>query len=165
MPKIVAHALTGATIMIIGHPRAGVRNWLPLLYGAIFAISADFDIGIDWILNLPDIHRGFTHSLLFAFLVGSAIYFLMPKEQSRVALCFGAAYLSHILLDFLTSTTGGVKLLFPFSNEYYNFGLTSIFELPFGNSLAEITKWFAVETVFFLPVFLFALAVKYKITN
>lgn len=164
MPKLIAHALVGATVTALVHPSAGGRNLLPLAFGAILAVSPDFDMGIDWVFDLPDVHRGFTHSLVFSFFVWLMLYVLADGEQSgRTSIAFGLAYFSHAALDFLTSTRGGVKLLFPFSNDYYNYGLTGIFELPVGSDLYGIARWALLETVVFLPVFLLVLFIKYKI--
>ena len=162
MPKIIAHLLTGATVTAAIHPTADINNWTPLLWGALLGISADFDFGLEWASGIPDIHRGITHSLIFAFLVGLAIYLWMGIEQPRVAGAFWGAYLSHIVLDFLTSTKGGIKLWFPFSDDYYNFGLTSIFERPLGANLAEFLTWCSIETLIFLPMFLFVLLIKQR---
>lgn len=58
MPKLIAHALVGATVTALAHPSAGRQNLPPLVFGAILAVSPDFDMGIDWVLNLSDVHRG-----------------------------------------------------------------------------------------------------------
>ena len=152
MPKIIAHALTGAAIVAVLDPKAGLVKWTPLFIGALLAVAPDFDYALEWIFKLPDAHRGFTHSLFFSLLVGVLICLLMPAGEERAALGFSLAYLSHALLDFSTSTTGGVKLLWPLSNQYYNYGVTGILELPVGKSLSEMSKWIILEMLFFLPL-------------
>lgn len=165
MPKIIAHLLTGAAVTVAVHPTAGIRNWTPLFLGALLGISADFDFGPEWAFDLSGIHRGFTHSLIFSIFVGLIIYFWIGNEQLRITLAFSSSYFSHILLDFLTSTEGGIKLLYPFSNNYYNFGLTNVFERPLGSNLMEVLTWCLIETLIFLPVFLFILLIKERVSD
>lgn len=159
MPKIIAHALTGATIIVALSPKSELNKWT-LLGGALLAISPDLDYGIEWLFNFPDVHRGFTHSLIFSFLVGSLILIFLDYEKQRLAIALSLAFLSHTLLDLATSTSGGVKLFWFFSNEYYHLGVNEILELPFGSDLKEIFYWVFIETIIFLPVFLITVLIK-----
>ncbi len=160
MPKFIAHALTGATIVAALYPKSALDKWTPLLIGAVLAISPDFDYLIEWLLDIPDIHRGFTHSLIFSFLVGLIICFWLRSEHPGIPLAYSFAYLSHTLLDMVASTRGGVKLMYPFSDKYYNFGLIKILELQIGGSLKEAFAWILIETVIFLPIFIIVLLIK-----
>ena len=162
MPKIIAHALTGATIVTIVFPNADLTKW-SLFLGAVLAISPDFDLAVEWLFDIPDLHRGFSHSLLASLVVGVTISLLTGAAEQRLALGYGLAYLSHSLLDLATSTEGGVKLFYPLSGNYYHLGLTKILELPFGPAPREIITWVVVETVIFLPIFLIALFIKKSI--
>jgi len=160
MPKFIAHALMGASIVAAIHPPVNLKRWGPLILGAVLAVSPDFDLIFEWILKIPDVHRGYSHSLIFSLIIGLLISGFTGKEQGKIAIAYSLAYLSHALLDFLTSTTGGVKLFYPFSNNYYNLGLTNIFELPFGSNLTETFKWVSIETLFFLPILLIIIIIK-----
>lgn len=159
MPKIIAHALAGATIVAALAPKEYLNKWT-LLAGAVVAVSPDFDFAVEWLLDLPDFHRGFSHSLIFSFFVGTSIYLILGAERGQLAVALSLAYLSHILLDMATSTAGGVKLMLPFSNEYYHLGLTGIFEIPFGSNVREAFRWIFIETAVFLPIFISTVIIK-----
>jgi len=158
MPKIIAHALTGATIVVALSPKSEINKWT-LLGGALLAISPDLDHAVEWLFNFSDVHRGFTHSLVFSFFIGSLVLFFFDSEKQRLAIAFSLAFLSHTLLDFAASTSGGVKLFWFFSNEYYHLGATDILELPFGSDFKQIFNWIFIETIIFLPVFLIAVLI------
>lgn len=159
MPKIIAHALTGATIVVALSPKSELNKWT-LLGGVLLAISPDLDHGIEWLFNITDVHRGFTHSLIFSFLVGALILIFLDYEKQRLAIAFSLAFLSHTLLDFAASTSGGVKLFWFFSNEYYHLGLTDILESPLGSNLKQVFNWIFIETIIFLPLFLIVILIK-----
>lgn len=156
MPKLIAHALAGATIVTAIHPSAGIKNWLPIAVGAFLAVSPDLDIGLDWIFNVQSIHRGFSHSVFFSLLIGIIIWLLMNKRNGNETIAFSLAYLSHPLLDLLTSTSGGIQIFYPLSNRYYNLGLTDLFEYP----VTPIFQWVLIELLCFLPLFLIVLFLK-----
>ena len=163
MPKIIAHALSGATIVTLVFPNANLTKW-SLLTGAVLAISPDFDLAVEWLFDIPDLHRGFSHSLLASLVVGVIISLWMGAEEQRIALGYALAYLSHSVLDLVTSTEGGVELFYPMSSNYFHLGLTKILELPFGPDLKVILTWILVETFIFLPIFLVVLIIK-KLIN
>jgi membrane-bound metal-dependent hydrolase YbcI (DUF457 family) len=150
--------LTGATIVALSFPPASrFRKPIALITGAVLAVAADFDYALSWALNSPEIHRGFSHSLAFSALTGALILILTKRGEERLALAFGFAYSSHAMLDFVFSTTGGVKLLWLFSDQYYNFGQIDFFEFPLGRSFGEVLKWVLAEIAFFAPPLLLAL--------
>jgi inner membrane protein len=75
---------------------------------------------------LPDVdlliggHRGPSHSLTAALLVGVAV--LIVSREKRLALASAVAYASHVLLDWLGSDTSspiGIMALWPFTRDYY----------------------------------------------
>jgi inner membrane protein len=75
---------------------------------------------------LPDIdllfggHRALTHGVGTALVVGLAVG--IAAGRGRLGLAAGAAYGSHILLDWLGADTSppiGVMALWPFSLDYY----------------------------------------------
>jgi membrane-bound metal-dependent hydrolase YbcI (DUF457 family) len=77
---------------------------------------------------LPDIdllfhaHSTYTHSLGAALSVSLIVLAVAPAPRTRFALACGAAYASHVLLDWLgtdTSPPYGITALWPFSSSYF----------------------------------------------
>ncbi len=85
--------------------------WLFLLFGAILP---DADFIIDWVLG-TELHRTFTHSLLFVVITPFCLYVILKnydKEDSfACALAFAGGIFSHVFLDFFSSQ--GVPLFWP----------------------------------------------------
>jgi inner membrane protein len=161
MPKIIAHALAGAAVVAAVHPNAGFKYWKPLFLGAVFAVAADADYFFDWIYRTDEIHRGFTHSILFSLLTAILLLFYFGAEKTQTVAAYSLSYLSHAALDFATSTSGGVKLFYPFYNKYYYLGLTDIFEMSVGSDWNQILKWVSIEISTFLPFLIIVLLLKY----
>lgn len=159
MPKFIAHGLTGMVIVAALSPNVDFRKWVPLTIGAILAISPDFDFAIEWIFNFQNFHRGFSHSIFFSALVALTLSFLVRNLSELTG--YSLAYLSHSILDSTMSTSGGVKFFYPFSLQYYNFGLTSLFELPIGRDFGEAFHWIWIETACFLPVLILLFTIKH----
>jgi membrane-bound metal-dependent hydrolase YbcI (DUF457 family) len=121
MPSPVGHALAGAAAgwALPGPPRRQGRNayhevWRQGLVFAILGVLPDLD------LLLPIEHRTVSHSLTAAFVVGLTAATLTTR--GRIGLAAGAAYATHVLLDWLGSDTTppiGVMALWPFSHAYY----------------------------------------------
>jgi inner membrane protein len=122
MPSPVGHALGGiaAGVFVSSHSD---RRKLALF--ATVGVLADIDF------ILPIVHRGPTHSLTAAALAfGGALAVLRwerrPAMSGRLALAIGAAYLTHILFDWLGEDNGppsGIMALWPFSSDYFVSGL------------------------------------------
>ncbi|HIG93640.1 TPA: metal-dependent hydrolase [Candidatus Woesearchaeota archaeon] len=85
--------------------------WFFLLFGSLFS---DADFLIDWTFG-TEIHRTFTHSLLFLAVAPLLLYFTLTllkweqKKSCSYALAVGIA--SHLLLDMIMSR--GVPLFWP----------------------------------------------------
>jgi len=82
-------------------------------------------------------HRGATHSIVFAVLIGAIGAFLAPTLKSpRLIsfLCIGLAGLSHGLTDMLTNGGLGVALFWPFDETRYFFPFRPIEVSPIGVS-------------------------------
>ena len=80
-------------------------------------------------------HRGFTHSIFFAVLVGVvfALSSKIGRERRRAVFCFTAfAAISHGLLDALTNGGLGVGFFAPFSSQRYFFPADWIEVSPIG---------------------------------
>jgi membrane-bound metal-dependent hydrolase YbcI (DUF457 family) len=87
-----------------------------LLLGALGA-AADLDL-------LIGAHRTYTHSLGAVVVIVLTAMALTPASERRVltGLACGAAYASHILLDWLGSDASppiGIMALWPLSSQYY----------------------------------------------
>ena len=123
MPTIFTHvAIPVAAALALGSSRVPTSM---LLAGMVAAIAPDFD-GIAYQFGWrPDGmwgHRGFTHTLLFAALLGLlglwlAKWWKVPRLAgfAWLALCC----LSHPLLDMMTSGGSGMALLWPLSSERF----------------------------------------------
>jgi membrane-bound metal-dependent hydrolase YbcI (DUF457 family) len=83
------------------------------------------------IATLPDVdlvvhrHSRETHSLGIALLVGAAAWIVARKrvpDAARIAVAFGMAYASHVLLDWLGDDTApplGIMALWPLTSQFY----------------------------------------------
>ncbi len=132
MPSPLGHALAGMAAGWTFDPAPGNarrrlrKGWL----FAVAATAADLDL-------LTRVHRGPTHSLAAAVLVGAAawLWLRMGAEGTagtgramrraaplRVTAAVAAAYATHTLLDWLgadSSPPFGIMALWPVSHEFY----------------------------------------------
>jgi inner membrane protein len=143
MPTVFSHpaAAIGAFPWFrrrLGHP--GV-----LLAGMVLTLLPDIDvIGFRFGIAYGDLlgHRGLTHSLIFALVVGG----LAAWPASRLAgagwrvlfLYFFLCLASHGLLDALTDGGLGIAFLSPFSNERFFFDFR-----PVRVSAISVQRFFA----------------------
>lgn len=128
MPTVFSHAAVGAAASrFIATPAISPRRIAA--WSALCAIVPDFDVvgipGID-LWDNAFAHRGFTHSIAFAMLIGTVVatmLTLMMRANAddaravglRLGVYFSSITLSHPLLDMLTSGGPGVQLFAPFS--------------------------------------------------
>jgi inner membrane protein len=78
-------------------------------------------------------HRGLTHSLGFAALIGALAAVFAPQLKARRGVAFsfvGLSTLAHPLLDMLTNGGSGVALWFPFSSQRVFFSWRPILVAP-----------------------------------
>lgn len=127
-----------------------------LLYGAIAGTIPDLDVYVGkWLdpITAIEIHRGFSHSILFFVLLSPILGWLLCKIEKKSNISFKQATIfwflglfTHALLD--AFTTWGTQLLYPFD---IRFSLHSIF---------------VIDPLYTLP-FLFCLLalMRYKRTN
>src|SRR5687768_13145755 len=109
MPTIFSHAIF-ATVVGKAFLRKSVSFWFWFLT-AVCAIIPDADV-IGSVFGIPFVsmfgHRGFTHSILFAFVFGSLVAFFAQKYLqtgltfARLMIYFSLVTFSHPLLDMLT---------------------------------------------------------------
>lgn len=103
-----------------------------IVYGAIAGTIPDLDILSIFFtdpITAVEVHRGFTHSILFAllasFLFGYLLYFIEKKNKVTYEegyWLFFWGFFTHALLDMFT--TWGTRLLWPFD---YSLAFKSIF--------------------------------------
>lgn len=161
MPLPVAHGLLGAALAAAIHPEPARRKFLPLAAGALLANAADFDFALVFILRSKAWHRGFSHSVIFAFITGLAFVLILGGRRLREALAYGAAFASHSVLDYVTTKEGGgVELLWPFSSGRLIFGWVGLSELPSRMAPTEIVKSVALELALFTPLLLLVLSLR-----
>lgn len=170
MPLPIAHGLLGASIVAAMLPESSpVRNWKPLILGAVIAASPD----LDYFLQTSS-HRGITHSLLFAAIVCAICFGIWGKSNLRLAVgCAGAAF-SHGLLDYATTKTmPGVELLWPLSSRRFGSGLIDYYQLTgidpvfflYQDVVRDLLKLALMELLVFVPLFLLVLAVKWGVNK
>jgi len=116
VPSPLGHALGGlaAGWLVAGRPTPLERT---ALQQAIWFVSAGMAPDVDLLFG---IHRGPSHSVVAACLVGLATY--LVARRGRLAVAMAAAYASHPLLDWLghdASPPIGLMALWPFSHDYY----------------------------------------------
>jgi inner membrane protein len=119
MPTIMTHAVLPLAIgLALSKPAVSSRL---LVAGCIAAMAPDFDV-IAFKLGIAYAdafgHRGATHSLLFAALLGLLALLAARRLQASRRMAFGfvaLATLSHPLLDMLTNGGLGVALFWPVS--------------------------------------------------
>jgi inner membrane protein len=139
MASAISHAVAalgiGACFYNPGTPKS---VWV---VGALCAVVPDLDvIGFRFGIHYGDFwgHRGFTHSLLFAALLASAVLFIRFRggvaglSQLSLWTYLFLATASHGLLDAMTDGGLGVAFFSPFDNRRYFFPWTPIQVSPIG---------------------------------
>ena len=113
-----------------------------ILIAAIAGILPD----LEYIFQLPDLHRGFLHSLFFPLILFFIGMFILKSgvkinwvrkrhlKLSFIFFIFAAGSLLHIFLDVVIRDGG--MLFYPFSYVVYGLNLVSLF--PFSETLVLI---------------------------
>ncbi|MCF8255207.1 MAG: metal-dependent hydrolase [Bacteroidia bacterium] len=130
-------------------------NWKLLLLGMLLAILPDAD-SIGFLFGIPYDsfwgHRGFSHSILFAFIVSfltAIIFRFEPNKKVNVFFFLLLSCLSHSILDAMTTGGLGVAFFSPFDNSRYFFPFRPIMVSPinvksfiYGKGLAVLKSEF-----------------------
>ena len=156
MPTPIGHALAG--IAVAGAAPGARLSGRHLAILALCASAPDLDL----VLRLTDgvnHHRGPSHSLGAAILVSVATWLLRRAGVDLPgALLMGAAWASHVALDYLgldTSPPFGVMALWPVSNAFYISPVSVFYDIPRSFSAAAIQHNLlavAIEVVVLGPV-------------
>lgn len=136
MASLIGHAIAAATIAKVSQIHINAKTIRLCIYCSILP---DLDIlafkfGVPY--EAPLGHRGFTHSIAFAFILGILIWAIFYKKHSfwKTILLFSLVTISHGLLDALTNGGKGVGFFIPFRNERYFFPWQVIEVSPIGRS-------------------------------
>jgi inner membrane protein len=137
---------------------AAIVGWtlLAMLPDAdVIGLSVGVDYGAPWG------HRGATHSLLFAIIVGLAVALVgraWRKPPLRVGLLVILVVASHGLLDTLTDGGRGCALFWPFDNTRYFAPVNPIPVSPIGIRVLSPPGLYAAafESLLFAPLFAYA---------
>jgi inner membrane protein len=139
---LVTQTVLGAAVgeVVLGR-KAGNKA---IMWGAVGGLIPDLDVFVSPFLSEVDglfVHRGFSHSLIFAFLLAPLLGWLIHKIHKKkmkirrrewTVLIFWAAF-THPVLDYFT--TYGTGALLPFHNYRIEFSTIAIvdvfYTLPF----------------------------------
>jgi membrane-bound metal-dependent hydrolase YbcI (DUF457 family) len=163
-----AHGLLGATAVILTAEKGKEINYKRVALGAFLGVLPDFDYLLNW-LNVGGggWHHGFSHSLMFALIVGSIIAFVIKDFNSRTIFGLSLATASHGILDFFITESKGIALLSPFTNYRFKLELFSPIDYRWaGENTAQIVfnilQIFLIELVIFLPLLLIVIWFRQK---
>lgn len=158
MASIFGHALAAYTIGKVSnlklHP---VKLSLLLIFCAVIPDADVIMFNFGYSYEHPLGHRGFTHSILFAFLLAfiiRVIFYRNVKYFSKTGIILFIAFLlstlSHSLLDACTNGGRGVGFFIPFENTRYFFPWRPILVSPLGagNFFSE-WGWRVIQNEFF----------------
>lgn len=126
MPSVFTHAVAGAAIGAI-YPKGALPKHAWAI-GALCAVLPDLDV-VAFQLGIPYGHvfghRGFSHCIVFALLVGACVTLpagFLRKRQFPLFALFSLGFVAaafHGILDAMTDGGLGVAFLSPFSDERY----------------------------------------------
>lgn len=128
----IAHAAAGYLVHRAAHrgPSRGepAKVWRRVALFMLIGNLPDFDFLVGFVLGRPGlVHRGVSHSVLAAVAFGLLAGWVARRWRNEPflpnAVAFGAAYASHLLVDWLTIDTrppAGGQFLWPFSDAYYS---------------------------------------------
>jgi inner membrane protein len=134
MPTVISHPAVPVAIAMLGGTQK-VSGRL-LLAAAVASVLPDLD-AIGFHLGIPYGsvmgHRGFTHSIVFALLIGLLGIPLASRLQTHRITAFLVLFISassHGLLDALTNGGLGIAFFSPFSNQRFFFPWHPIMVAP-----------------------------------
>lgn len=140
MPTIFAHAVSA--VALGSHYKTSERPSRFWVLAIVCSILPDIDVlGFNFGIRYGDLfgHRGFSHSLLFAFIVGLLIvlsaFRSIPRFSGQwfsMVLFFFLATASHGFLDALTNGGLGIAFFSPFDTTRYFFPWTPVLVAPIG---------------------------------
>jgi inner membrane protein len=137
MCSIITHPVVPIAISAI-FPRDSLTPTV-VIAGALCSVIPDLDvIGFTFGVRYGEMlgHRGLTHSLLFAAVLGAILTFLLAERSVRshllVFIFLFLSTISHAILDAMTNGGLGVAFYAPFQNERYFFPWRPVQVSPIG---------------------------------
>ncbi len=154
MPSSFAHAIFAASLTPL-RPYNG-KLLSSLLLAMSCAIIPDLDvIGFQMGIQYGDIfgHRGFTHSIVFALMLGLIVSYCFFKDYRdnssdyiSISWFYFLCTMSHGILDAMTDGGLGVGFFIPFSDERFFFPLRPIPVSPLNiQSFFTSHGWFILK--------------------
>jgi membrane-bound metal-dependent hydrolase YbcI (DUF457 family) len=130
MPSPVGHTIGAfAAILAVDPSIITTRYKLSVALGTSFIVGtlADADFLVAYFSTVPYLrHHYFSHSIPFAIIFWLLCWVVLKgikfKDATRNAALLGAAYGSHLVLDYFAedgSKPYGIPLLWPFSNQHF----------------------------------------------
>jgi inner membrane protein len=166
MPTIVSHAAVPLALGLGLGAKSVPKSLLGAGIGASMLPDADailFRFGATY--DTPWAHRGFSHSLVFAILLGLIAAFAL-KRWSRPLAAFAfvaVSAASHGLLDMMTNGGHGVAILWPLTDQRYFFDWRPIRVAPLALSRFPPRAAAIIRTEFlwiWVPAILVALGLR-----
>lgn len=136
MASAFTHAFFGAALGVVYATRRVPMRLYVLAAACAVLPDADvlaFSFGVPYGSMFG--HRGFTHSLVFALLVGiatAALFFRNAPNRRALAIFFTLATVSHGVLDAMTNGGLGVAFFAPFTSERFFFPFRPVQVSPIG---------------------------------
>lgn len=158
MPSPIGHALAGVAVAWTGDRRL-------TLVCAGLGVLPDID------LLFPAAHRSYSHSLTAVLVVTIVAAAVTGKvTRWRTALVCGAAYASHLLLDWLGADTRapfGIQLLWPLSDRWFISGwdifrVTTRFEMFTVEAMRRNATAIAQEIAILVPILVIVWLIRVK---
>lgn len=171
MPLPVAHALLGASIAAALSQPSQSPRWKLLLTGALLGVCPDFDYALNWVrLSGGGWHHGFTHSILFALILGLLVASLIGDRKARSVILYCAAIVSHTLLDFMMTESRGVALWWPFTDQRYKLRLPNPIDYTWSSAslweaVVDLLRISLIELIIFAPILLAVVVVKKRLVE
>ena len=143
MATIFSHPIPAlAVIVACGSKYIPARLAVAMLIASILPDIDMIGYALGYSYPSPFAHRGFTHSLVFAFAVGLIALAAAPRMKTRRSIAFFAVFLailSHYFLDALGARRG-VPFFWPFDEARY--------PLPWPTFISSWLSWWSPHQLF-----------------
>jgi len=148
------------------------KNYLRLFFIVLLANFPDIDLVINFFLpdSLKIQHQLYTHNVFFVLFSVILLFPLFKSKRDRIVIFF-IGY-SHLILDLIVvdyKQPIGIKLFYPISDKFFNYGFFPTFYKANINDIFSIHNLLVLllETlIFFIPVvFYFGKQLKTDIFN
>ena len=162
MSTPIGHSLAGISIYFLSGSRFSSPGWKVLFLCVVVACLPDVDFLPGFFAgNINCFHHKGTHSLFFALVVSSGVWFALRKSNGiKWGFLAFMLILSHLVIDYVAidrTAPFGMPLLWPFSGEYFYFKYAFLPEVLRESSVASIfnrhnLRTVIVELAIFLPI-------------